>query len=103
MRNPRPAARVSPKKETILMSKHLQNFPISFFAVIMGLAGATIAWQRAESLLRWPSYLSTVLLWVSALVFLAILMIYIAKYYKYPDEFKKELESDERPAQGHQL
>lgn len=75
------------------MNERLKNFPISFFAVIMGLAGATIAWQRAEILLEWPGYLSTLLLWVSALVFLAISMIYIAKYYKYRGEIKKEFQN----------
>jgi len=72
------------------MRERLQNFPISFFAVIMGLAGATIAWQRAESLLGWKSYLSDVLLWVSALVFLAIFLIYLAKFFKYYGEIQKE-------------
>jgi len=32
------------------MSERLQNFPISFFAVVMGLTGATIAWRRAETI-----------------------------------------------------
>jgi tellurite resistance protein len=31
------------------MNERLKNFPVSFFAVVMGLAGAAIAWQPMES------------------------------------------------------
>jgi len=32
-------------------SPRLKNFPISWFAMIMGMAGFTIAWGRAEQVL----------------------------------------------------
>lgn len=31
------------------MNERLKNFPVSFFAVVMGLAGAAITWQSMES------------------------------------------------------
>jgi len=54
------------------MSDRLQYFPISFFAVVMGLAGTTIAWQRTETLLGWQSYVSIALLSTTTLIFIAI-------------------------------
>jgi len=39
-------------------SERLAHFPISFFAVVMGLAGLAIAWQRVSQVfaleLPWP-------------------------------------------------
>ena len=58
------------------MSERLKNFPISFFAVVMGIMGATIAWEKAENIFGWESYVSTTLLWLSILIFLMIFFIY---------------------------
>jgi len=75
------------------MSERLRNFPISFFAVVMGFAGATIAWQRAEALLSWPDAVSTALLVITAAIFLAIFSIYTAKLVKYREEIKIEFKN----------
>ena len=32
------------------MSDRLENFPISFFAMVMGMTGTTIAWEQAEKI-----------------------------------------------------
>lgn len=86
-------AKVTLKKEGINMSDRLKNFPISFFAMVMGMTGATIAWERAEKILGWSSYLSTVLLWISVLIFLSIILIYLIKIFKYPKEVQKEFQN----------
>lgn len=72
------------------MSDRLQNFPISFFAVVMGLTGATIAWQRAEKLLQWNNFISAVLLGISILIFLAIFLVYVTKLFKHFHDVRKE-------------
>jgi tellurite resistance protein len=72
------------------MSERLKNFPVSFFAVVMGSAGATIAWQRMEKLLQWNHYLSTILLGISILIFLTIFFVYLTKIFKYSHEVQKE-------------
>ncbi len=36
----------------------LENFPVSFFSVVMGLTGLTIATQRVEGLFGWPAVVS---------------------------------------------
>ena len=33
----------------------LENFPVSFFAMVMGMAGITIAWQKCATLLHFGS------------------------------------------------
>ncbi len=75
------------------MSERLKNFPISFFAVVMGLAGATIAWHRAEDLLGWTSGVSLFLLGVSSLIFVCIVAVYALKAFRYPGEIRKEFKN----------
>ncbi len=75
------------------MSERLQNFPISFFAVVMGLAGATIAWQRTEALLSWQTGIGTTLLWFTAAIFLILFILYLVKFFKYKEEIKKEFKN----------
>ena len=75
------------------MRERLKNFPISFFAVVMGLTGATIAWHRAEALLGWTSGFSIFLLGVSALIFIGILAAYALKAFRHPEEIRKEFKN----------
>ncbi|MFO7568322.1 MAG: SLAC1 anion channel family protein [Smithellaceae bacterium] len=75
------------------MSERLKNFPISFFAVVMGLTGTAIAWQRAEALLGWTSGISIFLLGASTLIFFGILAVYALKAFRYPDEIRKEFKN----------
>lgn len=57
----------------------LAHFPVSFFAVVMGLAGLTIASHKLEATLGLDSTLSTTLFWVSVAVYVAIAAAYLAK------------------------
>ncbi len=57
----------------------LQYFPISFFSIIMGLAGLTIVVQRAETMMSYGHGVSTVILYAVAALFVSIAMLYIAK------------------------
>jgi len=75
------------------MSERLQNFPISFFAVVMGLVGAAIAWQRTESLWGWNSFAGASLLWLSGLTYLLIFIIYLIKSFLHGSEVKKEFKN----------
>lgn len=69
----------------------LQHFPISFFSVVMGLAGFAIAIQRAESILGLPAGAGQVLAWVSATVFALLAGIYTTKAVRFRQEVIKEL------------
>jgi len=75
------------------MSGRLKNFPISFFAVVMGMAGATIAWKRTENIWNLNDLVSSLLLSVSTLVFLAIFVAFAIKMITYPKEIQKEFKN----------
>jgi len=58
----------------------LEHFPISFFAIVMGLAGLTIAMEKAEHLWGWSNLISLSLLGVSVLAYAGITLTYLAKF-----------------------
>ncbi|NMT62279.1 SLAC1 anion channel family protein [Marinobacter orientalis] len=71
-------------------SSRLQNFPISWFAVVMGMTGFTIAWHHAEILLALPVRPSLVLLGLTIITFVILLALYLAKILKYPNQVRAE-------------
>jgi len=58
----------------------LEHMPVSMFSIVMGLAGTTIALEKAEHLWGWAVSPSAVLLIITALVFVAISLAYLAKF-----------------------
>ncbi len=70
--------------------RRLPNFKISFFAIVMGLSGFTVAWQKAEGLLEWENFLSQGLLALTASLFLLIGITYVIKALNYPDIVRQE-------------
>jgi len=68
----------------------LKNFPVSWFAMIMGMSGLTIAWNRAESILGLGFKLSPFFLPLTAALFVVLAAIYAAKVLKYPQEVLAE-------------
>jgi tellurite resistance protein len=75
------------------MGERLKNFPVSFFAVVMGMAGTAIAWDRAEKILGWGNDVSITLLILSGLIFLMISLIYFLKMVRHPDAVKIEFKN----------
>jgi tellurite resistance protein len=69
----------------------LKNFPISWFAMIMGLSGFTIAWSRAEHILHLPFAISPLLLSLTIAIFVTITTIYVLKIIRYPNEVRGEI------------
>ncbi|RLI98706.1 MAG: C4-dicarboxylate ABC transporter [Candidatus Aenigmatarchaeota archaeon] len=69
----------------------LKNFPVSFLAICLGMVGFTLAWQKAEHILRFPFQMSGYLLYASIGTMAVIIGIYLLKVIKFPDEVKKEL------------
>ena len=58
----------------------LAHLPIAFFAIVMGLAGLTIALEKAEHLWGWSNHISLVLLAITALVYAGISTAYLIKF-----------------------
>lgn len=70
----------------------IQFFPIMMFAIIMGLSGITITYQKAHEILLLPSIISDILAIFTLGLFCIISVLYIAKMIKYPQAVKKEFE-----------
>lgn len=69
----------------------LGNLPISFFAIVMGLAGLTLAWEKAEHATIMPFMASPYHAMITAGVFVALLIAYTAKYVLHREAVLKEL------------
>lgn len=72
-------------------SPRLKSFPLSWFAMIMGMAGFTIAWSRAEHVFGLDFALSPFLLPVTATLFVLLTLTYAAKALRYPEDVLGEL------------
>jgi tellurite resistance protein len=72
-------------------SPRLKSFPISWFAMIMGMTGFTIAWNRAEVIFDTEVCVSSVLLGLTAFLFVLLTLAFAAKIVKYPQEVLGEI------------
>jgi len=72
-------------------SARLANFPISYFAVVMGMAGATIAWEKAHNVFDLPRAVSIVLLTLTAAAFVTIAAVYTTKATRMTDAVLAEI------------
>lgn len=68
---------------TDMHASRLKNFPIAWFAMIMGLGGLTIAWAKAEQLLPLPVHVSPYLLALSTLLFFVLSVVYAIKVVRF--------------------
>ena len=69
----------------------LENFPISFFTVVMGLTGFALAWEKAEKLYTIGVPVHLFFSGLAAAVFLLLLFIYGCKLLRYPAAVAAEL------------
>ncbi len=72
-------------------SSRLALFPISFFAMVLGLAGFTIAWEKAQQVLELDLGLALPLTLATAAVFAVLLVLYGAKFVLYRSAVAAEL------------
>lgn len=70
----------------------LGHLPISFFSVILGMTGFTIAWARAESLFAMPTLASGVLLSFTIILFATLSLLYPGKMAWHWESVAKELD-----------
>jgi tellurite resistance protein len=69
----------------------LRNFPVSWFAMIMGMSGFTIAWSRAEQVFGLGFAISPILRPLTAVLFVLLATIYAAKALKYGQDVLAEV------------
>lgn len=70
----------------------LSHFPVSFFSVILGMTGFTIAWAKAESLFAELPLVSGVLLPFAIILFVMISLLYLSKMAWHWESVAKELD-----------
>ncbi len=68
----------------------LVNFPITFYAITMGLFGLTLALHSASRVLEWIGPFSNIMFWVSVVVYILITIGYAAKSLIHPAALKAE-------------
>jgi len=68
----------------------LKFFPIMMFAIIMGMGGLSITYEKAGAWLGFPHIIGQVLTYLTTGLFFVIALVYIAKYIKYPQAVKNE-------------
>lgn len=72
-------------------SNRLENFPISFFAMIMGLSGLTISWEKAAQMFQLGFSPANPLLWLTTTVFILLASLYATKLIRFQDQVVAEL------------
>ena len=58
----------------------LAHLPVSLFAIVMGLAGATIAVQKAQHLWDWVTWPGQLMMWLTGLIYALIAGAYLSKF-----------------------
>ena len=69
----------------------ISNFPIMFYAVVMGLGGLCVAYESLNKLLKLSQSVGFVLNAFTSLIFAFISFIYVIKIIKFPNEVRAEL------------
>jgi len=77
-------------EQSIPERNRLKFFPIMMFAIVMGLSGLTIMYQKAAIWLGFPTLIGTSLMAITTLVFLVVSTIYLTKFFKYKMAVIKE-------------
>lgn len=70
----------------------IENFPVSFFAMIMGMSGLTIAWQKATHVLQISSSIATPLALITSVLFLGLMLAYGIKLVRFRHAVVEELQ-----------
>ncbi len=78
------------QKESISTSHKLQFFPIMMFAIIMGMGGLSIMYQKAALFLGLSSWIGYILMGITSVLFIVISSIYTAKIIWYLPVVKQE-------------
>jgi tellurite resistance protein len=71
--------------------RRLPNLPIAFFAMVMGLSGLTIAWEKAQHVFGIDLRINSWLVGASAAVFVLLAVLYAAKALLYREAVVREL------------
>lgn len=68
----------------------LKFFPIMMYAIVMGMSGLTITYQKAAVWLNFPHIIGNSLMYITTTIFVVVSFTYLKKYAKYKMAVKKE-------------
>lgn len=68
----------------------IKNFPISFFAVVMGLTGLAIAYLRLSFAGELFQKIGISITFIASFIFILMIVIYLVKIFRYLPDVKKE-------------
>ncbi|MDQ1264136.1 MAG: tellurite resistance protein [Campylobacterota bacterium] len=74
----------------MMQQDRLKFFPIMMFAIVMGLSGLTMTYQKASLFLGFPHFIGDMLAIVTTAIFLYISFVYLRKSSKYTIAVKNE-------------
>lgn len=74
------------------MEDRIRNFPISFFAAILGLGGFAIALLKAEQILGLPIGIGLIVGYLTGIIFLAMAAAYLTKLLRDPSTVVAEFQ-----------
>lgn len=77
-------------KPELKPTSKLQNFPIMFYVVVMGLSGLGIAYERIDNIFNISDVVFDILKYIATLVFGVVSVFYMFKALKYPKSVKSE-------------
>jgi tellurite resistance protein len=80
----------TPENVIAIPGDRLKYFPVTMFAILMGLSGLSIAWLKAADWFGAPTLISRGLVWADTLIFAGILITYLLKGIRYPQEVAHE-------------
>lgn len=77
-------------EEVIHEKNRVKFFPVMMYAIVMGMSGLTITYQKAGEWLGFPHIIGSVLMCITTAIFVVVSVIYLIKYSKYTTVVKKE-------------
>ncbi|WP_219836894.1 SLAC1 anion channel family protein [Paenibacillus sp. R14(2021)] len=68
----------------------IQFLPVNLFASVMGISGLSLAWREASKLFGTSTVLADIIGIIAVLIFIALSIGYISKWFLYPHKVKGE-------------
>lgn len=71
--------------------RRLRRVPVGSFLVVLGLAGLSSAWLRANQVWGAPEWIARVLFWLALVAFALVALLYAGKWLRHPAAARAEL------------
>ena len=81
---------IKEQKCEIVELNRLKFFPIMMFAIVMGLSGLAIVYEKAHEMFGIPSFIGKGLLILDSTILAILILVYLSKMLKYFSEVKHE-------------